>query len=220
MSDELSFSNNFNDLCQQQGTGAGFQFEFYCEVCRDTWRSPFVPYRSAQAAGWLQRFGGMASSLLGSAGNVLDDAADGYARAGWGTARDDAFKQSIANAKDHFNRCAKCHDYACDRCFSTEAGLCVRCAPDLASEVSAARQEGLLQQARENARLVGVANASKVDVATPKQLVCPECATETHGAKFCPHCGHGLNAAVSCKGCSATLPAGSRFCPECGKAAA
>jgi rRNA maturation endonuclease Nob1 len=219
MAEELSFSNNYTDVSQQYGTGAGFQFEFYCECCRDTWRSPFEPYRSAQAAGWLQRMGGVASSLLGSAGNVLDEAAEGYARAGWGNARDEAFRQAIEHAKSHFHRCAKCHDYACDKCFSTEAGLCNRCAPDLAAEVSAARHDGLLTQARDNAREVGIGRAAKVDVATDKQLACPECETETHGAKFCPNCGHALNTAKNCAGCSTPLPAEAKFCPECGKAA-
>ena len=35
MAEELSFSNNYTDVSQQYGTGAGFQFEFYCECCRD-----------------------------------------------------------------------------------------------------------------------------------------------------------------------------------------
>jgi len=173
MAEELSFSNNYTDVSQQYGTGAGFQFEFYCECCRDTWRSPFEPYRSAQAAGWLQRMGGVASSFLGSAGNVLDEAAEGYARAGWGNARDEAFRQAIEHAKSHFHRCAKCHDYACDKCFSTESGLCNRCAPDLAAEVSAARHDGLLTQARDNAREVGVGRAAKVDVATDQAVGMP-----------------------------------------------
>ncbi|MEF2251058.1 hypothetical protein V4D00_11565 [Ralstonia solanacearum] len=43
---DLHFSNNYRDLCIQSGTGAGFQFEFYCQCCSDTWRSPFAPYRS------------------------------------------------------------------------------------------------------------------------------------------------------------------------------
>ena len=35
---------------------AGFQFEFYCEICGDTWRTDFKPYRKGQITGWLTRF--------------------------------------------------------------------------------------------------------------------------------------------------------------------
>ncbi|MFF4145457.1 hypothetical protein ACFY0A_29665 [Streptomyces sp. NPDC001698] len=57
MSTEIYFNNNHRDLCEQHGTGAGFQFEFYCSRCSDTWRSPFEPFRAGQMAGWLSRGG-------------------------------------------------------------------------------------------------------------------------------------------------------------------
>lgn len=222
MSDQsdLHFSNNYRDLCQQSGTGAGFQFEFYCECCNDTWRSPFEPYRSGQASGWMREAGGLLGSLLGNFGNQIDNAADGLARAGWGTARDGAFKTAIGAAEKHFHRCAHCHRYACDRCSNEESGLCVNCAPDLAAEVQAARHAGTVQAATDNARAAGAGLAATVDVTTSRTLVCPECHTETHGAKFCPQCGHNLSLKAQCKGCQSELPAGSRFCPECGQPAA
>ena len=43
---------NFRDISTNPGAmGAGFQFEFICESCGDTWKSPFKPYRVGQAAG-------------------------------------------------------------------------------------------------------------------------------------------------------------------------
>lgn len=214
---ELHFSNNHRDLCQSSGTGAGFQFEFYCQGCNDTWRSPFAPYRSGQASGWMQQAGSLLGGLFGSVGYELDNAAEGLARAGWGTARDEAFRQSIAAAQQHFHRCARCHGYVCGRCWNGESGLCLSCAPDLATEVQVARHTGTLDAAREHARTAGEAQAGKLDVATPHQLVCPACQAETHGAKFCPQCGLRLAAPTACAGCQAELPAGSRFCPECGQ---
>ncbi|MFL6600232.1 MAG: zinc ribbon domain-containing protein [Steroidobacteraceae bacterium] len=213
---ELHFSNNYRDLCIQQGTGAGFQFEFYCQCCSDTWRSPFDPYRSGQASGWVREAGGLLGNLLGSFGNQIDNAADGLARAGWGTARDGAFKHAINAAQQHFHRCAHCHHYACDRCWSDGSGLCQSCAPDLAAEVQAARHAGVVQAATENARAVGVGLAAKVDVVTAPTLVCPTCQAETHGAKFCPQCGHNLITKAQCSACHTELSAGSHFCPECG----
>jgi len=56
---EIKFSDNYNDLSQQSGVNAGFQFEFFCERCNDTWRADFVPYRSGQASGWLSKAGGI-----------------------------------------------------------------------------------------------------------------------------------------------------------------
>jgi DNA-directed RNA polymerase subunit RPC12/RpoP len=33
---------------------------------------------------------------------------------------------------------------------------------------------------------------AKMDVRRDRQLVCPKCNAETHGAKFCPECGFKL----------------------------
>ena len=220
MSDELHFAENHRDLCQQTGTGAGFQFEFYCERCNDTWRSPFEPYRSGQASGWVQRASGLVGSLLGGVGYDVDNAVQGLAQAGWGSARDTAFREAIAAAQGHFHRCARCHHYVCDSCWSIDGGLCRNCAPDIASEVQAARHGGTLEAATEQARGVGAALAGRLDVAAAHQLVCPACGAEAHGGKFCPQCGHALGSPSSCAGCHAELPAGSRFCPECGHAVA
>ena len=75
---EVKFSKNYSDLCKHSGVTAGFQFEFFCERCSDTWRSSFVPYRRAQASGWL----GKASSLLGGVIGNIGGAAEGLAEAG------------------------------------------------------------------------------------------------------------------------------------------
>lgn len=216
--DALHFSDNYRDLCQPSGTGAGFQFEFYCECCNDTWRSPFDPYRSGQASGWMQQAGNLIGGLLGNVGSSLDRAAEGFAQAGWGTSRDAAFRQAIRAAQTHFHRCARCHHYTCDSCWSTDSGLCRDCAPDLASEVQAARHEGTMQAATESARANGVAQAQEIDVSSARQLVCPACHAESHGGKFCPQCGQQLGMPATCKGCHATLPANIHFCPECGLA--
>ena len=55
MADTLWFSNDYHDMSVEWGQDAGFQFEFYCQRCRDTWRSAFDPYRAARAAGWIRR---------------------------------------------------------------------------------------------------------------------------------------------------------------------
>ena len=48
---------NYRDISPASGdVGAGFQFEFNCESCGDTWKSPFKPYRAGQMTGLLRRF--------------------------------------------------------------------------------------------------------------------------------------------------------------------
>ncbi|MBB1246238.1 zinc ribbon domain-containing protein [Streptomyces durbertensis] len=218
--DATAFSRNYRDLSRQQGTDAGFQFEFSCRRCRDTWRSPFEPYTSGRAAGWLQRGSGLAGRLLGSGNSYsLSRAADGLAGAGWGQARDEAFQRAVTEVQRHFHRCARCTDAVCGRCWNVEAGMCLRCVPDTAAEVQAARHRGLNREATRRAEEVGEARAAGYDVDTPRQLVCPSCSTETRGGAFCHGCGHRLAQAAQCGSCRADLPAGAGFCPGCGSRA-
>ena len=50
--------SNYRDISPPSGdVGAGFQFEFFCESCGDTWKTPFKPYRAGQANGVFRRFG-------------------------------------------------------------------------------------------------------------------------------------------------------------------
>ncbi|MFE2508353.1 zinc ribbon domain-containing protein [Streptomyces naganishii] len=216
MSSEIYFSDNYRDLCVRDGTGAGFQFEFSCSRCYDTWRSPFEPYSGERAASWLEKGVNVAWGLLGRTGSGLTSAAEGLAGAGWGRARDHAFERAIGNAQGHFNRCARCTHYVCARCWNAAQGLCLACAPDTAAEATAAQQQGLTDMAAQRAYAAGQQAGQSYDVTTPRQLVCPQCRTETHGSAFCPGCGHRLAQPEHCGSCSSVLPAGSAFCPGCG----
>lgn len=210
---ELKFSDNYRELSVQHGVNAGFQFEFHCERCNDTWRTDFVPYRSGQASGWLGKAAGMFGGLLGEVGS----AADGLALAGWREARDVAFKEAVERAKSHFHRCAKCFQYVCDTCWNSASGLCYNCAPSAEVEIEAAKAQGAVYAAGEKAALEGIHQGKQMDVKRERQLVCPQCKAETHGAKFCPECGTKLAVAGECPACSAPVQPGAKFCPECGK---
>lgn len=115
----------------------------------------------------------------------------------------------------HFHRCGKCHAYVCDRCFNSGSGLCYNCAPDVEVEIKAACNQGEVQGATENAVAEGVRRGSRREVGRGRQLVCPACGAETHGAKFCPECGQRLGVPGVCA-CRTRIPAGAKFCPECG----
>ena len=217
MGTEIYFSNNHRDLCVQQGTGAGFQFEFSCSRCWDTWRSPFEPFRAGQMAGWLSRGVNAAWSVIGgSTGQSVTNAADGLAGANFGSQRDAAFTRAIERAQGHFNRCPRCTSYGCARCGTQGQGLCLTCSPDTAAEAQAAQQRGLNDMVAQRAYDVGQQQGTGYDVTTPRQLVCPNCRTETRGGAFCHGCGHHLAQPVSCSACHQSLPHDAAFCPSCG----
>ncbi|MEZ0094158.1 zinc ribbon domain-containing protein [Streptacidiphilus sp. EB129] len=216
MGNEIHFSNNYRDLCEQYGTGAGFQFEFSCSRCQDTWRSPFQPYTSGRMAGWMDKAVSGAWGALGRAGSEASTAIGGLVGANWGPAKDTAFQRAVSDATAHFNRCARCTSYVCERCWNPGQGLCLGCAPDTAAEVAAAQQRGLNDVASQRAYDSGGTRGAAYDVERPTQLVCPQCATETHGSRFCPGCGHQLAQPDQCTSCNAQVPHGAAFCPDCG----
>jgi hypothetical protein len=209
---EMRFSNNYRDLSVEHGVNAGFQFEFYCEVCGDAFRTEFVPYKGGRASGWVNRTAGMLGGTLGR----LSTAIEGVAESGFGKARDTAFAAAIERARSNFRRCARCHQYVCHRCFNADAGLCVTCAPVAEVEIEAARAAGAVYGAGEKAALEGIRRGKQMDVKQARQLVCPNCEAETKGAKFCPECGAKLAVKAFCTECGAEVGSGVKFCPECG----
>lgn len=216
MAGDMWFSQNNRDLSNQYGDDAGFEFEFYCQRCGDTWRSGFENYSLGRASGWLRRASNMASNVVSNVGWDVANTVDGLADAGWHKARDAAFQRAIGKAQAHFHRCARCSERVCGNCFNADRGLCLDCAPDVQAEVEQARAEGEVAAAREAAATAGARLAQGRDVSTQRQLVCPQCRSETHGAKFCPECGHRLDAPAGCRSCEQPVPAGAKFCPECG----
>lgn len=209
---EIKRADNFRDMCEENGARAGFQFEFYCERCNDTWESEFKPFAAGQAAEW----GGRISSMLGGLGGGLVDAVSGAGEATFGSGREKALEEAITAADEHFNRCAKCTNMVCDACWNAEAGLCFGCAPNAEVEIEAAVAAGRAQAAGEKAALHGIHEGKHMDVKERKQLVCPSCSAETKGAKFCPECGEKLAAKSFCTECGAEMGDAAKFCPECG----
>lgn len=210
---QTKFADNYRDLCNADGVDAGFQFEFFCERCNDTWRTPFQPYRSGQASGWAQKAAGMFGGMLGTASTAMR----GLAEAGYHSARDEAFKGAIAGATSHFHRCAQCFQYVCASCVDKSKGLCFNCAPDVHVVIETARAQAVAEGAAAKAHSEGLSRGqTQYDVKQEHQLVCPSCSAETHGAKFCPECGTKMNVKAECGSCKAELAPGSKFCGECG----
>ena len=104
----------------------------------------------------------------------------------------------------------------CETCWNAEQGLCLKCAPNVAVEIEAARVQGQVYGATEKAVNEGIQRGKKMDVKTEHQLVCPKCRTPTGGAKFCPNCGTKLAVSPKCPSCGAAAAEKDKFCPECG----
>ena len=63
----------------------------------------------------------------------------------------------------------------------------------------------------------GMLQQAMASGAQPK-MRCPNCGSDIPAqSKFCPNCGHNLQATINCPKCSTTLPATSKFCPNCGQ---
>lgn len=99
-----AFSDNFRDL----STDVGFQFELYCERCHDAYRPDFEYHTLGVAAKLLRVLSSFTGGILHSIGWRSGEIAE----IGLSQARDAAFCRSIASAKDHFHRCARCGNYA------------------------------------------------------------------------------------------------------------
>jgi hypothetical protein len=201
----IHFSDNYNDL----STDSGFQFEFYCEHCRDAWRSPFDRY----AAGTVDNLLGAAEGLFGGIFGTARNAMSHVRGAGWSKARDAALEKAIAAAEGHFHRCPRCANHFCDNCWNHDEGTCISCVPRLDAELASIRREAKLNKARE----VAYEKAAVSDDDLQDRVVgCPECGAAVGRGKFCPECGTPVALTRACKKCRAEIPGSAKFCPECG----
>ncbi len=203
-----AFTHNYTDHSSQQG----FQFEFFCDKCGSGYRSTFVANKLGIAADVL----GAASSLFGG---FLGNAASASTRVKdmlRGPAWDSAFAEAIAEAKPHFQQCRRCGKWLCPEvCWNAPRGLCVDCAPDLATEAASAQAQAAVAQARE--QIAAAAQTGGLDLSVARSATCPHCGAAAGAGKFCTECGLSLAAASApCAKCGAKVAAGAKFCAECG----
>ena len=201
---EISFSDNYSDISED----TGFQFEFYCEHCRDAWRTEFKRYLAGSASGFLNTAGSLLGGIFGQAGQVVDRVKD----AGYKTAHDRAFQEAVEQAKDHFHRCRRCHNYFCNKCFNPKLNLCVADAPSVEEEANVAARQKEIELAQLRAQSAVESGKRKTD----EHVVCPSCDARVPSSKFCSECGGALAATPRCRECETDLLPGAKFCPECG----
>ncbi len=194
---------NYRDLSSPNSdVSAGFQFEFFCENCAATWKSPFKPYRAQQITALIQKiammFGGIMFSL-GKFRSLFSDiyrvSSAGSTAASYGASKphQTALAEALAGANTRYHRCPSCKHAVGDECWNDNEEECNSCVAE--------RQKGR-----------GGAQASGGSA-----MACSNCQTPSQGGRFCHECGFDMASThKSCPGCGVTLPRAARFCTDCG----
>ena len=194
---------NFRDISTNPGeVGAGFQFEFTCESCGDSWKSPFKPYRAGQAAGLFRRFGYIFNEFakisavsdivfkIGCASGTTIETTGAKPRA-------EALEEAMAMARQRYDQCSSCHTWVCANCYNESSRVCIKCEKTMGGSAYGA--------------------ASGSGAASASAMACPNCQTPSQGGRFCHECGFDMASThKSCPSCGATMPRQARFCTDCG----
>ncbi|MDO8886759.1 zinc ribbon domain-containing protein [Candidatus Oleimmundimicrobium sp.] len=214
----IGFTDNFAD----NSTEAGFQFTFYCDICREGYKTRFTESKTYKKGRFFKGLGSMVSAAAQMTGkynigygiergtDVIGEKFKGMSPA-WQKEHEEAFELAQNEAKEHFHRCPKCTKWVCENDWNEQEGLCTVCAPRINVEVAAAKAEKAVSDIKEKAAKTQVFTG-KIE---SKQTICPQCGKPAGEGKFCSNCGAPL-ALIKCSKCGAENPAGTRFCGECG----
>ncbi len=212
----------FTDNYEDNSSEAGFQFTFFCSICREGYKTQFIESKSSKKSRFFKGLGQIieeGTSLLGGGriGSTIERGTDILSQRyqgmspEWRKEFEAAFEQAQNEAKSHFHRCPKCTEWVCENDYNEQEGLCTQCAPREGIEVAAARSKKMVQDIEEAAQNTQVFTG-KIE---SKQTLCPQCNKPASAGKFCNHCGAVLTL-PECPKCGAKVQAGSKFCPECG----
>lgn len=215
-----AFTRNYED----NSTEAGFQFTFYCDHCRDGFKSSFIESTTYKKGRGLRNLTQGASVLGGLLGGALRDVGYASERAGsmlrqnfeerspaWQKEHQEAFEQAQNEGRAHFHRCNACSSYVCDACYNEDEGLCVGCAPRQEIYVAKARADAM----RRNIDAAGQAATVWQGAVESKTTVCPACGKPAGSGKFCNNCGASMEL-KTCPNCGAQNALTVRFCNNCG----
>lgn len=215
-----AFTRNYED----NSTDAGYQFTFYCDNCRDGFKTSFIEsstYRKGRGLRTLSEGAGILGNLVGgrlrdfgyasqSGGDALSRTFDGQSPA-WQQEHQAAFERSQNEARQHFHRCNSCTSWVCDACHNEDEGLCVSCAPRQEIFVAKARADAMQRNINEAGQSATVWQGA----IESKTTACPNCGKPAGAGKFCNNCGSSMEM-QSCARCGAKNALTVRFCNNCG----
>ena len=201
------FTSNYHDLSDANG----YQFEFRCDICGSGYRSEFIRSKLATAGNILGGASNLLGGIFGSASSVADRAKEITDRG----ARDEALKKASNDLMHYFKRCPRNNMWVDETCWNEERGLCVNCAPKLATEMEAERAAVQIQQMRQT---MEASTQFSGDIST-RTTVCTNCGKPVGSEKFCSNCGTPVGLG-KCRSCGNDLAPGQRFCGNCGTPAA
>ena len=201
------FTNNYTDLSDENG----YQFEFRCDICGSGYRSEFQRSTIGTAGNLLSGASNLLGGIFGSASNAADTVKQVTDRG----ARDEALKKANNELMRFFQRCPRNSLWVDETCWNEARGLCVSCAPKLATELEAERQAVEINQMRQAMQQEQVFTG---DLAT-RTTVCTNCGKPVGSEKFCSNCGTPVGLS-KCPSCGNDVAPGARFCGNCGTAMA
>jgi len=212
----IAFTTNYADNSAE----AGFEFTFFCDTCREGYKTRFVESATNKKKKFFKGLGDMMNVVsqltgtnlggLSNAGNIISERFNGMSPE-WHKEHELAFEAAQNEAKGHFKRCPKCHKWHCETCWNEQVGLCVADAPRENVEVAAARSQKMVQDIAAAAQGTTVFTG-KIE---GKQTMCPKCGKPAGEGKFCANCGASLGL-VKCSKCGGDNLQGVNFCGACG----
>jgi hypothetical protein len=186
---------NYRDVSIGHGNAPGFQFEFFCELTGETWRSPLRSYRRAQLNNLISKLTYWFNDL-----HSLSRGTEYMAEAGAKKAKNEALAEAMGMAAQRFRQCESCGKWVCLAALDERSGKCTKCA----SAGGGARYGSGSAYADDSSEEAG-------------GPLCPNCQTPSQGGRFCHECGFDMASTFkSCPGCGTTLPRQARFCTDCG----
>lgn len=212
------FTENFSD----NSTEAGFQFTFFCDLCRDGYKTGFRESGTYKKKGLFRMLGNAASIIGELAGHSglgynLERGADAVSARftgmspDWHKEHETAFELAQNEGKEHFHRCPRCRKYVCETDWNEQEGLCVGEAPRASVEVAAAKAGKMVKDIQAKAEGTAIFTGA----IESKQTICLQCGKPAGEGKFCGNCGASL-AMAKCPSCGASNQPTVNFCADCG----
>jgi hypothetical protein len=207
------FVKNYEDMSDDNG----FQFKFYCDVCRDGFLTKYRQAPFAKARSFLGAASSIGSNLgsgvFGRVGGGGQGAAQHMHDSKWREAHEKALDEAMGEARAHFSKCPGCTKYVDANCWNEQVQMCVSCSPRQTVVVAQARAQAFGQKAQEAMNAQDY--STEISGAQEVRILCPACKKPTSSGKFCEVCGAPLSK-QACPTCGSTNSVTAMFCNNCG----